>query len=308
MAKTLLITVDTEGDNLWNWNEGEKISTENCLFIPRFQELCERYGFIPTYLTNYEMAMDSRWVKYGSQKQYERKCEIGLHIHAWNNPPYYSLENRYGGNSYITEYPDDIIEKKLETLSSLLSNVFEKKVTSARSGRWATNNTYFSSIKKEGILVDCSITPMIDYSSLPGRMVQHGQNYKNARLDPSEIYPGVIEVPMTTRLIKWSGEGSLKHQIRTRLFGEIMWLRPIKLSKPYLERITDTVCNEGSDFLEFMIHSSELMPGGSPYFKTDEDIETLFELMDWYFMRISQMGFHGEGLTDYANRIKGNVK
>ena len=77
---------------------------------------------------------------------------------------------------------------------------------------------------------------MIDYSSLPGRTVQHGPNYKNSRIDPSEIYPGVIEVPMTTRLVKWPGEGSLKHQIRTRLFGEIMWLRPIKLSKPYLKK------------------------------------------------------------------------
>lgn len=49
--KTFLITVDTEGDNLWQWKPGEKITTENSLFIPRFQELCEKYGLIPTYLT-----------------------------------------------------------------------------------------------------------------------------------------------------------------------------------------------------------------------------------------------------------------
>lgn len=44
--KTFLITVDTEGDNLWQWKPGEKITTENSLFIPRFQELCEKYGLL----------------------------------------------------------------------------------------------------------------------------------------------------------------------------------------------------------------------------------------------------------------------
>ena len=29
MMKTFLITVDTEGDNLWQWKPGEKITTEN---------------------------------------------------------------------------------------------------------------------------------------------------------------------------------------------------------------------------------------------------------------------------------------
>lgn len=89
--KTFLITVDTEGDNLWQWKPGEKITTENSLFIPRFQELCEKYGLIPTYLTNYEMACDDRWVEYARKKEKDGKCEIGMHIHAWNSPPDYKL-------------------------------------------------------------------------------------------------------------------------------------------------------------------------------------------------------------------------
>ena len=79
--KKFLITVDTEGDDLWHWKTGKTIATENTLFIPRFQELCEKYGFQPVYLTNYEMAEDDRWVKFAGKAAQEGKCEILSLIH-----------------------------------------------------------------------------------------------------------------------------------------------------------------------------------------------------------------------------------
>ncbi|BAN97921.1 hypothetical protein E05_31550 [Plautia stali symbiont] len=42
-----LITLDTEGDNLWR-NRSGKVTTYNVRFLPRFQALCEKYGFKPT--------------------------------------------------------------------------------------------------------------------------------------------------------------------------------------------------------------------------------------------------------------------
>lgn len=85
MSKKLLITIDTEADNQWDVSNG--ISTENTLFLPRFQELAENYGFVPTWLTNWEMCQDDRFVKYMKPKNDLGKCEIGMHLHAWNNPP-----------------------------------------------------------------------------------------------------------------------------------------------------------------------------------------------------------------------------
>ena len=55
MAKpAFIITLDTEGDNLWE--SGPVITTQNTRFLPRFQALCEKYSFKPVWLTNYEMA------------------------------------------------------------------------------------------------------------------------------------------------------------------------------------------------------------------------------------------------------------
>lgn len=57
-----LITIDTEGDNLWQ--KHDSITTENARYLPRFQQLCEKYGFKPVYLTNYEMAIDPVYIEF----------------------------------------------------------------------------------------------------------------------------------------------------------------------------------------------------------------------------------------------------
>ena len=53
MLRYFIITIDTEGDNLWS--SPRRITTRNSLYLTRFQQLCEEYGFLPTYLTNWEM-------------------------------------------------------------------------------------------------------------------------------------------------------------------------------------------------------------------------------------------------------------
>ena len=63
MCKYFIITVDTEGDDLWSYKLGDFISTKNADFIQPFQALCEKYGFKPVYLTNYEMANNNSFVK-----------------------------------------------------------------------------------------------------------------------------------------------------------------------------------------------------------------------------------------------------
>lgn len=299
MKKQFIITVDTEGDNLWQWKDGDKITTENARFLPRFQELCEQYGFKPTYLINYEMAQDNEWVKYASNKAKNGLCEIGMHIHAWNSPPEYFLENMHGGNPYITEYPADVIYTKVQELTKLLSEKFEVPIVSSRSGRWATNDQYFAALAAAEIKIDCSVTPELDLSNIPGCSCNCGNNYKNASREMHEIYPGIIEVPMTTKKIRWLAEGGLKHRIATIIRGEAMWLRPHKKSLRYLNAITSATIHKDK-YLEFMIHSSELMPGGSPYFKNESDIDNLYLILQQYFKNLTDMGVTGTTLANYV--------
>ena len=72
--KYFIITVDTEGDDLWSYKDGDIITTKNSKFIPRFQTLCEKYNFPPVYLINYEMLMDNAFAQYLRGKYEQGKC------------------------------------------------------------------------------------------------------------------------------------------------------------------------------------------------------------------------------------------
>lgn len=300
MSKAFIITIDTEGDNLWNWEEGAPISTENAKYIPRFQELCEKYGFKPVYLTNYEMAQNDEWVKYAKSKESMGLCEIGMHIHAWNSPPEYPLARTFSGNPYITEYPAEIIEDKISNLTHYLENRFEIKMVSARSGRWATNDDYFKSLKSCDYKVDCSMTPDLDLSTIHGATVAGGNDYRAIKRYPHCLPSGIIEVPMTTKKIRHWANGSFKHSVASMLRGDRLWLRPHRKSFDELVLLSKSVDQEKNGYLEFMMHSSELMPGGSPYFKSAEEVEKLYEVLNQYFAWIANNGYSGETLYHYV--------
>lgn len=292
MKKYFIFTVDTEGDNLWAWKEGKSITTENSKCLPKFQELCDVCGIKPVYLTNYEMLLDTGCVNFLKQSHLTAKCEIGMHIHAWNTPPHYELNNVYGGNAYITEYPYDIMKSKADFLKSKLEEVFETDIISHRSGRWATDERYLHVLKEIGIKVDCSYTPGLDLSHIPGYSQKNGNDYRNVPMSVFQPIEGLYEVPMTTRRIRSWGSGTLKHRIKTFLFGKDVWCRPIDRSVDFLCQLERSVAKEAEcNHIEMMIHSSELMPGGSPYFKTAEDIQALYDTMKAFFEYILEKGY-----------------
>lgn len=302
--KPFIITIDTEGDNQWDNNYG--IYTENAKFLPRFQELAEKYDFKPVWLTNYEMANDKFFVKYMKEKQNKGLCEIGMHLHAWHNPPEYELERTTNERPYLIEYPEKIMEKKIETLDKLLTKKFGVKPISHRSGRWALDERYIKLLHKHGYKVDCSVTPNVDWSKKLGATGVGGANYSKANPNCSYLLDDLLEVPMTIRKVHKFNHINKKflnllRALKWKLLGRCQWLRPDKnLDLSILINLVD-LC-EKDDYLMFMIHSSELMPGGSPNFKTEEDINKLYEVIEKLFSYIKSRGYIGITLKEYYNK------
>ncbi len=52
-------------------------------------------------------------------------CEIGMHLHAWNNPPEFDLNKVNDQRDYLFEYPKQIMEEKIQTLTGLLEDLPE---------------------------------------------------------------------------------------------------------------------------------------------------------------------------------------
>ncbi|HET6491473.1 MAG TPA: deacetylase, partial [Burkholderiales bacterium] len=119
-----IITVDTEGDNLWA--KPREITTRNAAYLPRFQALCERFRFKPVYLTNYEMALSDAFVEFGRDVIARDAGEVGMHLHAWNSPPLEPLtDDDFRYQPYLIEYPAPVMKEKIRTLTHLLEDRFD---------------------------------------------------------------------------------------------------------------------------------------------------------------------------------------
>lgn len=302
--KSFIITIDTEGDNLWEYVKGKPVDVENAKYIPRFQNLCNKYGFKPVWLTNYEMIISDEYVNYINKPLSEGQCEIGIHIHAWNNPPYIDLKGKYNGNPYLIEYTGEVMREKFKTTYNLIEERLGVSVKSHRSGRWAMDERYFKLLEEFGVTCDCSYTPGISWATAAGETTTGGSDYRNVSKG-AHMVGNVLELPATVRRYSHylSFGGSLIHKLRTIIKGGAIWLRPALSSLAEMKKLMkDVDAESGNDYLEFMIHSSELMPGGSPYFEDEEAIDRMYYTMAQLFAYARELGYEGETLESYTKR------
>lgn len=313
-----LITIDTEGDNLWE--KPLSITTDNAEYLFRFQELCEEYGFKPTYLTNYEMASSKVFIEFARDVIKRNTGEIGMHLHPWNSPPIISLtKDDYRLQPYLIEYNEEVIKQKVEYMTKLLEDTFQICIASHRAGRWGFNEYYAKILEELGYKVDCSVTPLINWNSQKG--VPCGGGGTDYSFFPDKAYfldlshisregkSRILEVPMTTIPTdsmlskeinnKFKNEKMLR-KFTNRLFPSFYMLRPNGKNLHRLLRTIDKAIENEKDYAEFMIHSSELMPGGSPTFKSKNDIERLYRDLRMLF-DIVHKSFNGATMLEYYN-------
>jgi hypothetical protein len=315
-----IITIDTEGDNLWD--QPEVITTKNTHFLPRFQALCEKYGFKPTYLTNYEMAIDDEFVEFGRDVISRGVGEIGMHLHAWNSPPIKPLtKDDFNHQPYLIEFPKQVIFEKAKFMTDLLEERFGTKMTSHRAGRWAFNEEYASVLKSLGYEVDCSVTPGIswqqylgdpdgqggsDYSKFPNKAYVMDERNIAKEAGSSET-ASLVQVPMTVlryrekvgRLMdNYFPSMKLFNKVRDKFSPQFMFRSQLGNHDLLKWAVKHNVEN-GAGYLEYMLHSSEFMPGGSPNFKDEKEIEQLFDELEQTFESIAEC-FQGQTLTEFS--------
>jgi hypothetical protein len=296
------ITVDTEGDNLWL--RPRKITTANAHFLPRFQALCERYNFKPTYLVNWEMANDPIFQDFGRDVIVRETGEIGMHLHAWNSPPVTPLtSDDYQFHPYLVEFPIKTMREKVKVMTACLEDTFGVKMLTHRAGRWAFNETYARLLADFGYICDCSVTPYVSWRSTMGDPSgQGGSDYTKFPTTPFVMDFGsdrrIVEVPMTVGC----NPVSILEQWARKALGKsisIAWLRPNGHNLTDMLRILDLRATAGAAYVQFMLHSSEFMPGGSPTFDSESKIEHLYEHLELLLEEAAKK-FAGATVSEYV--------
>jgi hypothetical protein len=110
-------------------------------------------------------------------------------------------------------------------------------------------------------------------------------------------------VPPRPAFVEQSMEryGPVAARILKRLYP-VRWLRPTGSNRRDLLWILDWSERQGCDYVEFMLHSSEFMPGGSPVFPDEAAIERLYADMEVLFSA-AQRRFEGVTLTEFARQV-----
>jgi hypothetical protein len=316
-----LVTIDTECDDAWA--RSQEVTTRNSAYLPRFQSLCERYGIRPTYLTNWEMANCPVFQDFGRDLLARGAGEIGMHLHAWNSPPVVPLtEDDYVHHPYLVEFPEDQLREKVKIMTFTLEDVFGVKMVSHRAGRFSFDEVYARALVDLGYRVDVSVTPNVSWAGYKGD--PNGAGGTDFSEFPESAYfldladisrPGaspLLEVPVTITAPYFSRAARMARailetnrlgaKVARRLFPRLARLDPKGYNHRALPRLLRTALVESRDYAELMLHSSELMPGGSPNFPTARSIEGLYDVLEELFA-IARRKFTGLTLDEYFERF-----
>lgn len=146
------ITIDTEEDN-WGHYGWEGATTKNILELGRVQEVFEKWGARPTYLTSYAPVNNARSVAAMGELAALESVEIGAHCHPWNTPP-----RTREGATYSMMTRDDRETNRAKILSVLNQIEAELGVRPCvfRAGRWALGPAVSEALADSGVEIDCS--------------------------------------------------------------------------------------------------------------------------------------------------------
>ena len=299
-----IVTIDAEGDDAWSRPRATQV--RNAAFLPRFQALCEAHGLKVTWLVEHALLQSPAFREFGRGVLARGAGEIGMHLHAWEAPPLAPLtgdDRRW--QPYLAEYPEAVMREKIERHTAALEDAFGVPIVSHRGGRFSFDGRYARMLAERGYLADCSVTPHVSWRGAPGAPDGGGgPDYRGFPetpywLDLDDIArPGgsaLLEAPVTiaSQWPRWLGRGlgafgsgrrNLPRRALNRLFPALAWMYPgPRNGGPWLPRIVRRAAREGRAHIEFMLHSSELMPGGSPSFGDEAAIEALYARLETLF-------------------------
>ena len=287
------ITVDTEEE--WDWNSGYPTGptrTANIALLPAFQDRVAACGAAVVYFTNHAVLADPESRAVIQELAALPKVEIGLHIHPWNTPPLAPTETVPPRDSFLHNLPWDEARAKLDTTLAAF-RAAGLKPTSFRGGRYSTSPQIQSHLRDAGIWVDCSVLPFNtwaddgapDYRTRGSAPVRHAPRQLGDR--------PMWELPLTygtTRKAQYFWDRALK--LADSRLGRALRLTGILdrtgvVSKAWLnfenplgERMLQFLAvlrRLRPPFVSFTLHSSSLLPGGSPYNRTATDVAKMIE-------------------------------
>jgi peptidoglycan/xylan/chitin deacetylase (PgdA/CDA1 family) len=289
----LLVGIDTEGDNQWDAAARANQTFENIYALPTLHALFARHGVQPTYVITHPVACDRRSADVLAQLLAGGDCEIGAHHHAWETPPFSPADVKR--HPYASSLPRRQFEAQLESLTVAITRAVGRRPVSYRSGRFGFSSDHVAALEAAGYLVESSIAPLF-YEAHKG-----GPEFVAAPPGPyflaydSAVEPGssnVLEVPVSAGLNRRVPRAiarlyaraprpyTTKRVLRALGILRMRWLRPSYSSLEDMCALARDLVRRDVPVLNLLFHSSEAIVGGSPYNRTQGELDAFCDRLD----------------------------
>jgi peptidoglycan/xylan/chitin deacetylase (PgdA/CDA1 family) len=289
----LLVGIDTEGDNQWDAEARRNQRFENIYALPRLHALFAKHAVRPTYVITYPVAQDARSADVLRTLQAGGDCEIGAHHHAWETPP--CSEDDIRRHPYASTLPRPQFDAQLAALSTAIAEAVGQRPVSYRSGRFGFSADHVAALEREGYQIESSVAPLF-YESHKG-----GPEFVEAPLRPyflaydSAVRGGssqVLEVPVSAALNRRLPQTlqhlyaraprpyTTKRVLRALGLLRLRWLRPSYSSLDDMIALARDLARWNEPVLNILFHSSEAIVGGSPYNRTQGELDAFFDRLD----------------------------
>jgi peptidoglycan/xylan/chitin deacetylase (PgdA/CDA1 family) len=289
----LLVGIDTEGDNQWDAAARANQQFTNIHALPQLHALFSKHGVRPTYVITYPVASDPRSADVLRALLARGDCEIGAHHHAWETPPCTAEDVRR--HPYASMLPRAQFEAQLASLTEAIERAVGRRPVSYRSGRFGFSADHVAGLERLGYLVESSVAPR--YNQRP----KGGPEVVEAPLTPyflaydSATCPGtsgLLEVPVSAGLNRRLPKAvqhayaraprpyTTRRVLRALGVVRLRWLRPSYSSLADMLGLARDLARAGEPVLNLLFHSSEAIVGGSPYNRTQGDLDAFCERLD----------------------------
>lgn len=316
----LVVTIDAEEDQ-WGPSPYNGSTVTNIGKIPELQRVFEEYRVVPTYLLTYPVAADPKTSAIFRELQAAGQCEIGMHCHPWNTPPYEESINRY--NSMLCNLPASLQLKKVQRLYEMVSTQIGTAPLAFRSGRWGFGCETARILARLGCLIDTSITPYTSWTDSYGpdfsRYTPRAFTFSGDDISSDASHGNLVEIPVTIGYV--GGNSSQCHRLSEKLkqppFRQLrvagmlarlgllrsVWLSPERETSARLVKLLKQLIREGCTTVNLFFHSSALQVGCTPFVRTQQQKEHLLVTLRAVLTFCRQVGITSVPFSQAAEKI-----
>jgi len=255
----------------------------------RAHRIFERHRVVPLYLADHPVAAQDAGRAPLRELLRDGACEIGAQMHPWVTPPF---EEPLGErNSYAGNLPVALELAKARHLTRILEDSFGEAPRIFRTGRFGAGPRTADILKALGYAADSSVTPCWPPEGM-------ARPWLSARPYWADREQRLMEIPVSAALVgRLSRATPLAPLVfhpraqRCHVSGalsrlglmERIRLSPEGMTIGEAKRLTRHMLAEGHRVFVLTYHSPSLVPGNTPYVRTQAELARFLAWLDEFY-------------------------